>query len=268
MTREELAERLTLGCRILAEQEIVDAYGHLSARVPDDSALFMISRGMSPALVEPADFIVLDGDGNVVWGNGHPNAEWPIHAAVYRARPDVHSVLHSHSRLSRIFSLSKHPLRGMLTSSTVEWHDGLPVYRAGGLITSRERGDAVARLLGGGSAMLLRGHGDVVAAGSIDSTVLKAVTLKQNADTLHEVLAHGGEPEQWDDAAIDAWKGPRASISPEANAAMAGRAWDYYEARVNGRLKALLDPSPARRAKEKHEREDVSPVAPGSFLEQ
>src|SRR5579885_3375249 len=101
-----LAEQLTLGCRVLAEQDIIDAYGHLSARVPDSPDLFVINRGMSPALVSPDDFVVMDFDGNVVEGKGFPNQEWPIHACILKARPDVGAVLHSHSMLSRLFSLS------------------------------------------------------------------------------------------------------------------------------------------------------------------
>src|SRR5579862_4560272 len=133
-----LAQQLTVGCRILAEQDIVDAYGHLSARVPGNNDRFLINRGMSPALVEPEDFIVMDMTGKVVGGEGHPNVEWPIHACIYRARPDVNSVLHSHQRLSRIFSLSAQKLRGLLISSVPEWQNGVPVYRGAGLITSNE----------------------------------------------------------------------------------------------------------------------------------
>src|SRR4051812_8873217 len=87
MKPDALAERLTLGCRILAEQEIIDGFGHLSARMPGEDELFMINRHMSPALVEPDCFIVMDVDGNVVSGDGHPNNEWPIHARIYAARP-------------------------------------------------------------------------------------------------------------------------------------------------------------------------------------
>ncbi|HXP93938.1 MAG TPA: class II aldolase/adducin family protein, partial [Candidatus Binatia bacterium] len=148
---------------------------------------------------------------------------------------DVHSVVHSHSRLSRIFSLSKRKLRGLLTSSAPEWQSGVPVYREGGLVTSRQRGDAVARVLSNESAVLLRGHGDVIATGSVTGTVLKAITLKQNADVLNELLAHGDEIELWSDEALAAWATPQHSISREAQEAMAGRAWDYYEARVRTR---------------------------------
>jgi ribulose-5-phosphate 4-epimerase/fuculose-1-phosphate aldolase len=231
----ELAELLTTGCHILAEQSILDGFGHLSARLPERADHFMIPRGISPALVTPDDFIVLDLDGNVVSGGGQPNSEWPIHASAYAARPDVQSVLHSHARLSRIFSLSRRKLRGLLTGSAKEWKDGVPVYRYAGLITTRERGDVVAATLGSGSAALLRGHGDVVVGPSVSATVLKAITLGQNADAFHELLSHGDEPEAWSDEELQAWVMPRRGSS-EGAAGQPNRAWDYYVARVTGAL--------------------------------
>lgn len=241
MQVEELATRLTTGCRILAEQDIVDAFGHLSARVPGNDELFLMNRGISPALVRSEDFIVLDWDGKVVHGDGLPNAEWPIHACIYRARPDVGSVLHSHQRLSRIFSLSQHKLRGLLMSNVPEWHEGLPVYGGAGLINSVERGDTLARTLGAGSAALLRGHGDVIATAEVARTVLKAINLKENADVLHELLTQGEQPDLWSPEEVAAWGAPmHVNVSREAAALLATKAWDYYEARVNGRLAALL----------------------------
>lgn len=238
---KNLAAELTLGCRILAEQEIIDAYGQISARVPGMDGLFMINRGISPALVMPEDFIVCDAAGKIVHGEGHPNSEWPIHACIYGARPDVSSVLHSHSRLSRIFSLSRHKLRGLLTSSGPEWQEGLPLYKGAGLITSLERGTKLAQVLGGKSAALLRGHGDVIATNGIKRTVMKAITLKQNADVLHEVISHGGEVELWSQEELATWADNQIKgMLKENAAALAARAWDYYAARVDGRLGRLL----------------------------
>ncbi len=238
----KLAAELTLGCRILAEQEIIDAYGQISVRVPGGDGLFMINRGISPALVEPNDFIVCDAAGKIVHGTGHVNSEWPIHACIYRARPDVASVLHSHSRLSRIFSLSRHKLRGLLTSSSPEWQEGLPLYREAGLITSLERGTRLAGVLGDKSAALLRGHGDVIATNGIKRTVMKAITLKQNADVLHELISHGGEIELWSKEELATWADTQVKgLSAENVAALAARAWDYYAARVDGRLARLLN---------------------------
>ena len=238
---DSLVERLAVGCRILTEQEIIDAYGHLSARVPGSTDRFVINRAMSPALATQEDFVVMTLDGQVVEGNGFPNQEWPIHACVYRARPDVASVLHSHSRLSRVFSLSPVKLRGVVMGEVLEWKDGLPIYRSGGLIRNVERGDRIAELLGQGTAMLLRGHGDVVVGRDVVAAVMRAVRLKQNAEVLHDVLAHG-EPDYWSAEDAAGWGEPmQQAASPEAMAALANRIWEYYEARVNGRLRTLLN---------------------------
>jgi ribulose-5-phosphate 4-epimerase/fuculose-1-phosphate aldolase len=241
MDLNPVVERLTLGCRILAEQDIIDAYGHLSARVPGRDDRFVINRAMSPALATEQDFVVMTLDGEVVEGNGFPNQEWPIHASVYRARSDVASVLHSHSRLSRVFSLSPVKLRGTLMGQVIEWKDGLPIYPAAGLIRNPERGDKVAALLGQGTAMLLKGHGDVVVGRDTVATVMRAVTLKQNAEVLNDVLAHG-KPDYWSEEDGAGWGEPmQQAASPEAMAGLANRIWEYYEARVNGRLRKLLN---------------------------
>lgn len=239
---KNFAAELTLGCRILAEQEIVDAYGQFSVRVPGADGLFLINRGISPALAREEDFIVCDSKGGIVRGDGPVNSEWPIHACIYRARPDVQSILHSHSRLSRIFSLSSHRLRGMLTSSSPEWQEGVPVYREAGLITSVARGERLAQVLGARTAALLRGHGDVVATGGIKQTVMKAITLRQNADVLNEVVQHGADIDLWSETELATWADNRVAGMSEADReALAGRAWDYYAARVDGRLARLID---------------------------
>lgn len=236
-----LTAELTLGCRILADQEIVDAFGQFSARIPGSDGLYLINRGISPALAREEDFIICNSDGAIVRGDGPINSEWPIHACVYKARPDVQAILHSHSRLSRIFSLSSLRLRGMLTSSSPEWHEGVPVYRAAGLITSKARGDRLAEVLGNRTAALLRGHGDVVATGGIKQTVMKAITLKQNADVLNEVLHHGADIDLWSEDELATWSDRRiAGMADADREALAGRAWDYYVARVDGRFARLM----------------------------
>jgi HCOMODA/2-hydroxy-3-carboxy-muconic semialdehyde decarboxylase len=242
MELDAVIDRLVTGCRILAEQDIIDAYGHLSARAPGRDNCFIISRGMSPALVVASDFLAMDFDGNVVQGDGFPNTEWPIHACVYRARPDVGSVLHSHSMWSRVWGLSPVKLRGVLMGQSHDWNDGLPIYRDAGLIRNQERGDRVAETLGRGSAMLLRGHGDVIADGDVARTVMRSITLKQNAEVLHAVLAHG-QPDYWTPEEAKGWTEPMgAALGGPAGAALANRALEYYEARVNGRLHRLLQP--------------------------
>lgn len=237
-----VAAQLTLGCRVLAEQEIIDAYGHLSARAPDRENCFIISRAMSPALVTERDFVVMDFDGNVVEGEGFPNQEWPIHACVYRARPDVGSVLHSHSFWSRVFGLSPVKLRGVLMQQVVDWNEPIPVYRDAGLIRNVERGEKVVKLLGSGSAVLLRSHGDVVVDRDVIATTMRAIALRDNAKVLHAVLSMGrGEPDYWSAEEAAGWREPMQGAATGAYAAaLQSRLFEYYEARVNGRLRRLL----------------------------
>jgi hypothetical protein len=132
-------------------------------------------------------------------------------------------------------------LRGLLTSSGPEWQEGLPLYKEAGLITSVDRGEKLVEVLGGRSAALLRGHGDVIATNGIKRTVMKAITLKQNADVLHEVLSQGSEVELWSDEELAIWADNQVKgLSRENVAALAARLWDYYAARVDGRLAQLL----------------------------
>jgi len=125
--------------------------------------------------------------------------------------------------------------------NAAEWVDGLPVYDYPGLVNTPQRGDTLAETLGTGSAALLRGHGDVVVGRDVTATVMKSVALKDNATVLNQVLAHG-QPRYWTREEAQAWSEPmHQHLSREAAAALAGRVWDYYKARVDGRLAALLN---------------------------
>src|SRR5207245_2466947 len=96
---DDLKQLLVTGTRILYENGLVDAYGHLSYRLPGTDH-FLINPRQSPAMIRPETVLTMNLDGALVEGDGRPNSEWHIHASIYRARPDVLSVAHAHTDMS------------------------------------------------------------------------------------------------------------------------------------------------------------------------
>src|SRR5579872_3281076 len=109
-----LLEDIAVGSRILADFGVLDGFGHVSARHPTNPSHFLMSRSLAPALVTADDIMEFDLDGNPVDARGRSVfLERFIHAEIYRARPDVMSVVHTHSPGVIPFSVSKVPLRAM-----------------------------------------------------------------------------------------------------------------------------------------------------------
>jgi ribulose-5-phosphate 4-epimerase/fuculose-1-phosphate aldolase len=222
----DLKQTLATGTRVLHEEGLIDAYGHLSFRLPGTDR-FLINPHQSPALLRPETVLTMTLDGAVVDGENRPNSEWHIHASIYRARPDVMSVCHAHNYMSVVFSMSPVPLRPIRgASSAVFGGEPLPVYRYPKLIHDRERGDRLAQTLGNRVAVLLRGHGCAVTGSTIQETVIRTIELEQNGRVLQAILAQGrGDPDYWTPDEIEEWSDmgvPRGGSD---------RAWEYYTRR-------------------------------------
>jgi HCOMODA/2-hydroxy-3-carboxy-muconic semialdehyde decarboxylase len=184
---------------ILYREGVVDGFGHVSVRDDRDPARFLLSRNIAPATVAAADIMEFDLDGEPVAARGRkPYLEVYIHSEIYRARPDVLAVVHSHSpsvipygatgiELRPIFHMS-----GFLGSAT-------PIFEirdAGGpatdmLIRNRKLGAALARTLGPAAFALMRGHGAVAVGASIKQVVARAVYAEVNARLQSEALRLG-----------------------------------------------------------------------------
>ncbi len=227
MANEELKQTLATGTRILYEHGLVDAYGHLSYRLPGTDR-FIINPHQSPALLRPETVITMNLDGEVVEGDGEPNSEWYIHACIYQARPDVSSVCHAHTEMSILFSMSPVGLRPMSGQSSPRFGvEPLPVYPYPRLIQDRERGDRLAKALGNRVAVLLRGHGCAVTGSSIQDTVIRVLELERNGRLLQQCLAMGqGEPKWWTADEAAEWADMQVG-----RAGPGGRAWEYYTTR-------------------------------------
>jgi HCOMODA/2-hydroxy-3-carboxy-muconic semialdehyde decarboxylase len=185
---------------ILFDQGVVDGFGHVSRRHPEQPDRFLLSRSMAPALVGARDILVFDLDGAAVeTGAPAPYLERFIHSEIYRRRPDVMAVVHSHSPAVVPFSVvSSMPLRpvchmcGFLGAAT-------PVFEirdfAGSgsdlLIRDARLGAALAQSLGQGTAVLMRGHGATVVGGTLRQAVFRAIYTEVGARLQAEALRLG-----------------------------------------------------------------------------
>jgi ribulose-5-phosphate 4-epimerase/fuculose-1-phosphate aldolase len=183
-----LIEDLVAGSRILAGHEVLDAYGHISARSDKRADRFIMSRAVAPALVTAKDLMELDADSEALAGDKRKGfIERYIHGEIYRARPEVMAVVHSHSPSVIPFGATKSKLRPIYHMGAFLW-SGTPVFdirkvKAENdlLIRDRPLGQALAGSLGGCTCVLMRGHGMTVVGDSVMEAVFRAVYTEMNA---------------------------------------------------------------------------------------
>jgi ribulose-5-phosphate 4-epimerase/fuculose-1-phosphate aldolase len=189
---------LAVANRILAHEDVVDGYGHVSIRHPGRSDRFFISCSRSPELVEVDDLLEMDLDCSPIAPTDQQlYTEVPIHGAIYKARPDVNAVIHNHAYEIIPYSTSKTKLRPILHSAGVI-NSNIPVWdirdRFGDtdmLVRTMEQGLDLAARLEKNDIVLMRGHGCVVTADSLKVAVRAAVYLKVNARIQTEARAFG-----------------------------------------------------------------------------
>jgi ribulose-5-phosphate 4-epimerase/fuculose-1-phosphate aldolase len=224
-----IIETLVVANRILAHEGVVDAYGHISVRHPENPAHYLLSRSRSPELVEPSDILEFSLDGHAVAGEGQPlYTERPIHGAIYEARPDVMAVVHNHSYEVIPFSVTQVPLRaifhvgGRIGSHVPVWDIRDTFGDTNLLVVTMEQGRDLAACLGQNRCILMRGHGCSVADSSIQNAVITAIYLQVNARIQMDALRLG-------DVTYLSPGEIAARPAPEAEAAKLGRdrVWEY-----------------------------------------
>jgi HCOMODA/2-hydroxy-3-carboxy-muconic semialdehyde decarboxylase len=195
----ELIEDLVLANRILAQQGVLDGYGHVSARHGERSDRFLMSRSLAPEMVTSSDILEYDLEGNAVDPRGRVSyLERFIHAAIYKARPDVQSVVHNHSPSVIPFGVSSVSLRPLYHMAAFIG-PGLPVFdikKYSGftdmLITDLERARGLVEVLGNNDGVLMRGHGSAVVGPNIRFAVGRSIYLELNAKLQVQAVSLGG----------------------------------------------------------------------------
>jgi HCOMODA/2-hydroxy-3-carboxy-muconic semialdehyde decarboxylase len=194
------AEDLVAANRILAQEGIVDAYGHVSVRHPSNPNRYLMSRSLAPRYVTGDDIVEYDLDSNPVDPEGRRNVlERFIHGEIYKVRPDVKAVIHSHSPTVVPFSVTRVPLRPVIHDASFLWV-GVPVWDirdSGGpatdmLVRNHGLGKALAATLGDKPVALLRGHGNVVVGPDVQMAVRYAIYTELNARLQSIAIGLGG----------------------------------------------------------------------------
>ena len=221
---KELKQKLVDGCHILDCEGITDSFGHVSLRIPGTDA-FLTIAGVSPGCATVNRLIMLDLDGRYLGGDKAAPYEWPIHARILRARPDVSSVCHTHSKWSALFSVLKGGLRPIHMYAKFLPVAGPPIYPAAGLIGTVERGEALAATLKDSAAVLLRAHGDAVVGASLEQAIQRTIQVAFIGELAHMAVAHG-EPLYMSAEELATFSG---------DPAFPARPWEYYLSRIRDR---------------------------------
>lgn len=226
----DLIDRLVYANRILYDQGIVDGLGHVSVRHPDQEDVFLLSCNRAPGMVKRQDIVCYDLDGNAVSEtNERPYLERFIHSEIYRARPDVVAVVHSHSPSVIPFAITQNPLKpvfhmsGFLGSGSAHFEIREAAGNTDMLIRSAYLGEALAKSLGKHNCVLMRGHGSTVVGNSLEQVIYRAIYAEVNAKL--QLAANGlGE--------ISFLNEEEAKLSSDMNDGQIPRSWNLWVARL------------------------------------
>jgi ribulose-5-phosphate 4-epimerase/fuculose-1-phosphate aldolase len=197
-TLEELIEELVTANRILARENVVDSFGHISVRHPDNLQRYLLSRSRAPDCIENDDIMEFTLEGAAVDARSRaPYLERFIHGALYEARPDVMSVVHNHSESVIAFGVTGRAIKPIFHMGASIGHQ-VPVWDSQDrfadtalLVENMDMGRDLAKLWGGGWPALWGGHGATVAARSIRHAVYISVYLEVNARLQKQAMDMG-----------------------------------------------------------------------------
>jgi ribulose-5-phosphate 4-epimerase/fuculose-1-phosphate aldolase len=226
-----LLEDIAVGSRVLADLGVLDGFGHVSARDPKNPDHFLMSRSLAPALVTGDDIMEFDLDGNAVDARGRSVfLERFIHSEIYKARPDVMAVVHTHSPGVIPFTVSQVGLRpvfhnaAFLAAGAPVWEIRKEFGETNMLVSNAAIGKSLALVLADKPVVLMRGHGDATVGPSVKVAVFRAYYTDVNARLQSQALALGGEVNY-----LTAAEGTKADA---INLQVLDRVWNLWKMRV------------------------------------
>jgi ribulose-5-phosphate 4-epimerase/fuculose-1-phosphate aldolase len=231
-TVDHVVRDLVIANRILAREGVIDDFGHVSVRHPNNPQRYFLSRSRSPEIVNVDDIVEFTLEGEPVKPeNRRLYAERALHGTIYMARPDVNAVAHHHARSILPFTVTDIALKPMFHMAAVigqevpKWDSQAEFGDTNMLVDDLPKGHSLAKALGAGTTAILRGHGSVCAAHGLAAVCFISIYLAENAKALLATLPHG-EPTYLSAGEVELTGKMLLGEMPLA------RAWDYYKARA------------------------------------
>jgi len=218
----ELQQQLVDAIRMLARADIVDHSGHGSAR-RDGQSFYINSAASARGALTTDDIVAVDLDGNLVEGSARPPFEFHIHSEIYRVRPDVHAVMHTHPRWSTFLTMVGAPYRAVYAQGALLGN--IPLVDSPLSVNTRPMGERVAVTLGGGPAVLLKSHGAVVVGSDVVECFALAAYLEENAYRQY-MATQIGDPYVFSEAEQQAFR--ERLWTPN----LFRKTWDHYRSRL------------------------------------
>src|SRR5580704_8950691 len=240
-TLAETLHELIVATRILANEKILDAFGHVSVRNPNDPSRYFIPRHRAPELAEISDLVELNLESEPVKPTDFRlYSERVIHGEIYKARPDVHAVVHHHAHTVLPFAISGREIVPVFHLAAVIgkvpfWDQRDEFGDTNMLVIKPEEGASLARALGSNWMVLMRRHGATVAGTSLRELTFRTVFGCENAALQSAAIAHGH---------VDSLSPGEIELSAahSVRPPSTNRAWDYWVRHVE---KAGLMPAQA-----------------------
>jgi len=220
---QPLVDKLATACRILGTEGHNDTvYGHMSARINVAGRFWLKGAGLGLEEIGPNDCIALDLDGNVLTGSRGRHLEYPIHSEIYRCRPDVTAVVHTHPLHATILGALLSELRPLTHEGSFFVPPPMPKFgRTSDLIITPELGAAVAQTLADHRALFLVNHGIVVVGQSIEEACMAALLLEKACRA--QLLAQAAGAFTWT-SDVEALRKRKHIYTPQAIEQM----WNYH----------------------------------------
>lgn len=218
-SENRIKDKFILACRILMNEGLIEGQYSISCRV--EKKRMLINDNVSPLLINRKNILSNTFDEEVKVGTVHP--------AIYKARPDVNAIVHAHPLHAIVLSTLDDAFIPLNNPGTL-FHDKIKVYKSHGQVSTNERAEEIAKLLGDGMAILQRGHGTIVVGKSLEEAVLATIYLEEaaRAQYMAKII---GQPHYFSKAAS---KETAKQVFKERSTI---KAWDHYVAKVNWKMK-------------------------------